>query len=184
MIEFKLKKLDYRGKIILIFSVLSVVAAIIIVFVVIPSMKKISKMKEEIEFQRADLEKKYFKIQRSKKTALNLVKTGEEMGKLNSVFINENRELEFITRLEELASKNSLAQEINLSGKDKAEEGKPRTASLYVRITGSYDNIINYLSGVESLEYYINISGLELTVDDEKGEYSLSFKALTYWNVF
>ena len=183
MIALKLKKMDYRGKITLIFALFAASAAIIIAFTVIPSIKKINTMKKEIEFQRADLEKKYFKIQRSKKTALNLVMTEEKMAKMSNTFINENRELEFITRLEELASKNSLSQEINLAPKEKTEEGRPRVTSLHVRAVGNYDDIISYLSGIESLEYYINISGMELMADDE-GNYDLSFKALTYWNVF
>jgi Tfp pilus assembly protein PilO len=184
MIAFKLKKLDYRGKITVIFAILSVIAGIIITLVVIPSIKKINKMKDEIEFQRSDLEKKYFKAQRSKKTVLNLVKTEEEMAKMNNAFINENRELEFITRLEDLASRNSLSQEINLAPKEKAEEGKPRVASLFIRVSGGHDNILRYLADIESLEYYINISGLELTSNSESGGYTLSLKALTYWSAF
>lgn len=168
----------------LIFGIFCVTAAAIFIFIDLPAIKNIKKIKDEIEFQRLDLEKKYFKIQRSKKTALSLNKIEAEMAEMNNVFINENRELEFITSLERLAAKNSLSQEINLAGKEGQKEGEPRVANLYVRLTGSYDNIINYLSDMESSEYYINFTGLELSSAPNSGQYSLSLKALTYWSLF
>ncbi|MFA6393383.1 MAG: hypothetical protein WCW25_00705 [Patescibacteria group bacterium] len=184
MFAFKPRKNDYRWKILLIFGIFCLSSAFIFVFIDLPAINKIKIIKDKIEFQRFDLEKKYFKAQQSKKISLSLNKIEAEMAKMTNVFIDKNRELEFITRLEWFAAKNSLSQEINLEDKKGQKDGEAGVANLYVHLTGKYDDIISYLADLESSDYYINITGLELSSGHYGGLYDLSLKALTYWSLF
>lgn len=180
MFKLDIKKLDYRGKIFLTFGILILVMAAILVFIDIPAVKNIKKMKDEIEFQRVDLEKKYVKSQRLKKMVLSVGKIETEIARLNNIFVNENRQLEFITRLESTAQKNSLVQEINLSKADTGTNGY-KNSNLYIKASGNFDNLVNYLADLEAFEYYVNISDMELVSGQKDGEYDLNLKAITYW---
>ncbi|MFA6171877.1 MAG: type 4a pilus biogenesis protein PilO [Patescibacteria group bacterium] len=180
MLKFNFKKLDYTKKITIISGFLVLVLAAVIVWVDLPAVKNINKMKDEIEFQRLDLEKKYAKSQRIKKMALSLGKIENEVLRLDKVFISEYRELEFITRLEQIAQSDSVIQEINLNKSAVMETGGFRAVYLFARCQGSYENLVKYLEDIEALDYYINIEDLQIT-KGENEEFSLNLKALTYW---
>lgn len=181
MYKLNFKKLDFRGKIIAIFAAVIAATILILAFIVLPAVKNIKKMKADIEFQRLDLEKKYVKSQRLKKMALSLGKIENEVNRLDNIFISEHRQLEFITILENVAQENGLDQEINLN-MDTGEKKEFNTANLNMRVVGNYGGLVKYLKDLEDLEYYINITDLEMSaVPNEDGQYDLMIKALTYW---
>jgi len=155
-------KFDLRKKIIATIIIFLLVINSVIYFVIIPTIKDIKQMKSEIEAQRIDLEKKYLKGQSLKRLTENLKKIEPQLARLNQVFINQNRELEFITTLEETADQNSIAQKIDLGIIQDTNEQTFQKNSLKLFTQGNFMRQMNYLTNLEALNYYINIKSLKL----------------------
>lgn len=163
-------------------------------FIIIPTITDIKNMSGEIEEQRIDLEKKYIKGQSLKKLSDNLKSIEPKLDLLNQLFINKNRELEFITTLENRAGLNRLNQKINLNPPQAADNQDFQKADLQLLLTGKFSRLLKYLLDLESLGYYTNIKSLELSpargqeaVSDEAAapdnliNVTMFINADTYW---
>jgi len=176
--------------------------ATLMYFAIMPSVAAINDLDEKIISAKIDMEKKY----QLKNNTLVLNKKISEIASgvkdLDDVFINKNRELEFITVLESMANKNNVEQRINLSSPAKESSSKTSkndvsvpgniSVPIAITLTGNYKNIINYISEINSLKYYINIDGLDFvsgssnsSLPDDNSRrnkiITLSITAKTYW---
>lgn len=181
----------------------------LIYFAIMPSVVVINDLKKKIIDEKINSEKQY-QIERS---AIGLNKKISEIEPgiktLEEVFVNKNRELEFITILESVANKNNVEQKISLispTSGDKSPKSTKKTdtvtkevasdnliAPISITLTGNYKNVLNYLSELQSLKYYINIDGLDFITgstgdylpDDNSGKrnkiITLNIIAKTYW---
>lgn len=185
------KKISLNKKITIVLIVFPLIMAGIIYFVVIPSINDIMRIKTDIEEQRIDLEIKYKKGQSLKKLSEDLKIAAPQISNLDKIFINENNVLEFITAMEKTADNNGVAQNINLlSSKSSIRSGYKKTP-LQITTNGKFIKQLNYLIGLESLDYYININSLEMTSsrsgrlfsDGKIGENNVNMLifADTYW---
>jgi len=159
----KFLKINLKNKIIA--SSISFLLVIfgLIYFIVWPTVRDIKAMGEEIDSQRIDLEKKYIKGQSLKQLTENLNKIEPKLELLNQIFINQNRELEFITSLENQANKNSVNQKINLSAPVAAASQNFQKIGLQLFTQGGFSGLLRYVMDLESLSYYINVELLELS---------------------
>jgi Tfp pilus assembly protein PilO len=135
----------------------------LIYFIVIPTMRDIKVMGQDIENQRIDLETKYIKGYTLKQLTENLKEIQPKLSQLDQVFINKNRELEFITTLENRADQASVNQKINLSSPQTAANQKFQKNSLQLSTQGEFNQQLKYLMDLEALSYYINVNLIELT---------------------
>lgn len=135
----------------------------LIYFIVIPTIKDIKAMGESIEEQKVDLEKKYIKGNSLRKLTENLKEIEPKLSLLDQIFINKNRELEFITTIENEANKSQVNQKINLSSPKDTENQEFQKNNLQLFTKGSFNKQLRYLINLESLSYYINVKSLELT---------------------
>ncbi len=193
MITSKFIKIDLKNKIIA--SLVGFLAVIfcLIYFVVRPTIMDIKAMGSEIEAQRVDLEKKYIKGQSLRQLTENLKKIEPKLNLLDQIFINKNRELEFITSLENQAANNQIAQKINLSPTQPTASQEFQKNSLQLFTNGGFIKQLSYLTSLESLSYYINIKLLELSLasgggpaaananEIEPNSINMLINADTYW---
>lgn len=135
----------------------------LISFLILPTIKDIKRIGNEIETQRTDLEKKFVKVQNLKQLTKNLNKIEPELNKLDQIFINKDDELGFITNLEKIATTNNIDQKINLGGNQLIESKIYKKIPLQISTSGSFSDQLNYLINLESLNYYINIKSLEIS---------------------
>ncbi len=183
LLKFNLKKKIYLSLLVFLIIIL-----ILIIFIVVPTIRDIKNMSNKIEEQRLDLEKKYIKGQSLKQLAENLEKIEPELVKLNQIFINQNRELEFITTLEEIAAKNNINQKINLGAVSAAENQNFKKSTLQLYTSGSFTDQMNYLLSLEALNYYININSIDLNPSgitpngqSASGGINMLINAETFW---
>jgi Tfp pilus assembly protein PilO len=157
-----------KNKIIVIIVGFLIFISLIIFLIVIPTVNDILEIGKEIENQRIDLEAKYIKGQNLRQLTENLEKINSQLSKLEQIFISNNRELEFITTLEGVASKNSISQKINLGNQEDIANYDYKKTAIQLIAQSNFTNIINYLLDLESLEYYLNIKNIELTLASSK----------------
>lgn len=194
----KLQKLNLKNKIIASLAVFVLIFFLLIYFIIIPAARDIKTMGREIEEQRIDLEKKYIKGNNLRQLAEDLKKIQPQLSLLDQIFINKDRELEFITAAENEANNSQVSQKINLSLPQTAENQKFKKGSLQFYTTGGFNEQLRYLLNLESLSYYINVKLLELapagggetakinspadpTTQDQGRNINMFIDADTYW---
>jgi Tfp pilus assembly protein PilO len=195
----KYPKFNLKNKIVASLVGLILVIFSLLYFIVIPTIRDIKTMSNEIEGQRIDLEKKYIKGQSLRQLTENLKKIESKLDMLDQIFINKNRELEFITTLENQANKNWVSQKINLSAPQEAENQNFQKTDLQLFTKGSFLGQLQYLLDLEYLSYYINVKLLELSAagageqtktdsqeispsPGETNNINMYINADTYWN--
>lgn len=203
------KKYSLSKKISNIVIVFAIFAIAISYFAIIPSILTIGDLKIAIINEKINTEKKYQNKKNAIEVENKISQIEPDITSLDDVFINKNRELEFITILENIANKNNINQKINLTppttstetktsktnknkkSAEKTEEISIPSSPLNIVASGRFENIINYIQEINSLKYYINISGLDFSktseiINDEinlqsKQVITLNISAKTYW---
>ncbi len=182
------KKLGLKEKILLINLALLGVSGSLIYFLIIPNIDDINRIKKEIDAQLIDLEVKYQRGQSIKKLNANLKKIEPEIATLDQVFVKESEQVNFITSLEELATKNNVKQKLSL-GKAQNSKSSFKKVPLQISLEGGYLSILSYLHDLETSPNYINIKTIEITstsanIDENgmtKNNLSVSLSVDTYW---
>ncbi|OGF27885.1 hypothetical protein A2303_05965 [Candidatus Falkowbacteria bacterium RIFOXYB2_FULL_47_14] len=140
----------------------TVLACLIIYFLIAFTVNDIKNLHLAIVAQKLDIEKQADTAQSLSVLGEKLKTVEPQMEKLDFIFINKNRELEFITTLEEAAGKNNVTQKINLTPPTGQKKDVYDKTALSIDAQGSFADIMNYLAELEALNYYFNINQLDL----------------------
>src|SRR3989338_6353413 len=151
-----------RQRIGIIFAIVAILLIGVVVFIIWPTITDIRQISQSVYLERVDLEKKYLRGQLLRKTIEDFEKIKPQQEKLAAAFIKEGEELEFITALERVAAANGLSQVIKLQPtQDKTLEKKFYSPlPLTLNATGSFLNTLKYLSDLQNLKYYFNVSAI------------------------
>src|SRR3989338_2026996 len=154
--------MSVKRKIIISVAAVLSVTFIVVYFIILPTIRDIKKISDAVYQERVDLEKKYLRGKLLKKTIQDFEKIKPQQEKLAAAFIKEGEELEFITALERVAAANGLSQIIKLQPtQDKTLEKKFYSPlPLTLNATGSFLNTLKYLSDLQNLKYYFNVSAI------------------------
>ncbi len=175
-----LTKINMKKRIFIVPAVFILFIAGLICFIILPTMKDIEETAAQIESQRTDLDKKYYKSKSAKQSTKSLKAIEGDVEKLDRVFINQNQELAFITALEETANKNNINQNINLDLSSGAKNNKYDKIPLKLTTQGNFINQFNYLRDLERLNYYLNIKSLDLSAGGGASAYPPLDKIIDY----
>ncbi len=187
-----LAKLNFKQKMIINIIFFLIIVISVFYFVIMPTIKNIKTISGEIKTQKVDLEEKYLKGQNLKKLNESLRKIEPQINILDQIFISQNRELEFITTIEEVAHNNNVIQKINLN-EIQDNNSTYKETTLQLAIQGTFNNQLSYLKDLESLNYYINIESIKLfpgssqliKQDEElkqtKQDINMTIQGLTFW---
>ena len=151
----------------------------LIYFIVAPTIVDIKTVGGEIEEQRIDLEKKYNNGISLRQLTENLKIIEPKLSLLDKIFINKNRELEFITTIENEANEARVSQKINLISPETTEKKEFQKNNLQLLTKGGFNEQLKYLMNLESLSYYINVKSLELSPADSNKEAEINNQELT-----
>jgi len=154
------------------------VAAILILLMIIlqmflPSAKKIKELSDKVFEERTRLEELYLKGKSLKKSKQEYLDIKEKVAQLDKVFLKANKELELITQLEKIATKNSITQHINLGTKKIKHTNNIDKIKISISLQGQYYSILNYLQDIEALDYYVLLDDFSLGLSQET-KYSTS----------
>lgn len=138
--------------------------AAICVFIVLPCIKKMKEITQQVYFVRKDLEARYERGQSIRKTADDLRIIEPAISRLSLAYIKRDEELKFITLLEVLAKQNNLEQTINnLTFKEeKVANAKIVVVPVEIILGGDFADILKYISALEQLDYYVNLDNVAL----------------------
>jgi Tfp pilus assembly protein PilO len=153
-------------------------------FVMSPFLKNYNKYQKELSIEKKEADDKFKKNVTIDNLFKDIKGTEQQIQKLNSIYINPNRELELITNLEEIAGKNKIKQEINFNRDSDKGAKKFRTFIIQINTAGKFKDLIAYLSDLEDKNYYINIFSLDITQSgsDIFSDATMNFSANVYVN--
>jgi Tfp pilus assembly protein PilO len=181
-----IKKINYLNRIYLLTGIFSAILFVLINLVITPTISEIKDTKKNVVNQKNELEKKLNREKNLVTLNENLKKIGPEVDFLSQIFIDKDKELEFITTLEGIASKNSINQSLNLGTERSVKFGQYIKTPIEISADGRYNDMVDYLINIENLKYYININSLDLVFDgqDASSKYKkgrIQISADSYW---
>lgn len=185
-----MKKINLKNKITLTLTLSPIIVLGIVYFIVMPTIRDIISMKNNIEAQRLDLENKYRKGQSLKKLNEDLKVIEPQLEILDDMFIKRDEVLEFITTIENIATKNNIDQKINLDLNLGVKENEYKKTPVQLSTSGYFSDQLKYLLAIEALNFYINPSSLNMTLastyspqtgSDARGSVNMLIFADSYW---
>ncbi len=175
---------------------------LIVLFLLLPSAKKIKTLNFNTYQQRVALEKLFIRGKSLKKAKENYEAVKKQISLLEEVYIKEGSEIDFITRLEDIAKKSDVEQVLNINKDelDKKSKDKYKTVNININLKGEYKQILTYLDKLQQEDYYVNIYYLKLNnpkatkfsekekkyvhiKDGENPEINAVISAKTYWKI-
>src|SRR3989344_1443922 len=173
-----------KKKIIIFTSFVTIIIAVIVYAIILPTINDIKNISKSVYQERADLEKKYLRGQILRNTIENFEKIKPEKVRLISIFIIENQELEFITELENIAAANHIEQQLNFqSNKNEGEKSEKGFYSLplEIKVQANFLETMRYLEDLEKMNYYYNIESVTI---DTAGQNSDMIRLSLTGNVY
>jgi len=153
-------KLNLKNKNIAIAIAVVVSNAMIIYFLILPTVEKIKALRNEILNIEIDSANKITQEKNIHDLNNKIKKIQPQLDKINSIFINQNREIEFINALEELADKSAVNQKLSIDFNNPAKGDVFNTVPVSINTDGNFNNLVSYLSAIEAMSYYINIDSI------------------------
>jgi len=194
MISSKNKKINFLYRIYISIGIFGFTILLIFYAIALPTINEIEQLNKDILNQKIELEKKINREKNKTQLIENIKKIEPEISLLDDIFLNSNKELEFITILEGIANKHKVEQTINLSLTTTKQTSLHKVIILNVSVEGRYFDVLEYLKSIESLKHYINIYSLNINLQGPniknntksiknvgQQEAKLNFEAETFW---
>lgn len=137
-------------------GVITALLIIIIIFIIYPAITTIVSINRDISKEHSDLEKKASLGINIEQTQNDLLKIKGALVKMDDIFIKKNQELEFITKIENIATAVGVTVDINSDFIGQKISNSIRQIPLQINATGDYSNIIVFLNLLEAMPYYYN----------------------------
>lgn len=181
-----------QKKLVISLLIILLVLFLISIFVIYPSIRKINNIKINVEKLETELEDKYNNARKLRRTMKELEEIKQNVQKYQTITIKKGDELSLITTLENIAKKNNIEQNLDVSFFDytvdsKNPKGEKPALDQYYEISflniGKYKDLLNYLGDLEELPQYLIIKNLtiekKLKVEDTN-TVTLNFQARVY----
>ncbi|MFA7314664.1 MAG: hypothetical protein WC025_01905 [Candidatus Magasanikbacteria bacterium] len=161
----------------IIFSTLGiiVIAIIITITIILPSITYIKNLKIDIQSTEKTLTDQYEKIRLLKKSISELDTITENTKSLEQSLINKNDDatVKLIQELENLATSQSIEQTLSLG------PVQEKNFTIFFKTKANFYKTLQYLNSLEHLPIYLTIDNLSWTKIDSENV-SLSFEATIY----
>lgn len=180
----KVQNSDYKKKSMIITSLFLLIFFALFYFIILPTIDSVKKLRLEILAQKIEIEKSINKEKNKSVLGAKLKKIEPQLEEFNTIFVNKDKNLEFITTLEGIADKHKVDQAIILNTNPYSNKNLYSVIPVTLNITGRFENAIQYLHSLESLGYYIKITSFSLNKTesvDTDVYVNLNITADSYW---
>ncbi|NCN07544.1 hypothetical protein GW933_02510 [Candidatus Falkowbacteria bacterium] len=173
----------YKNRFYINIGVILLFFTFITAFIIFPALKEISAVNQEITNERIKLERKLALGLNIKKVIKDLDNIEETAKTLDDIFLEKNSELNIINNLESLANQHNT--NIDITSDFVKKDIGPNTNAMELKIiaTGSYKQILNFISGIENQKNYFNLQNISFT-KNKKSDGSSTVVAQLIGNVY
>ena len=155
-------------KYILIFLILLISSLALIMGIIKPCLKKTREDNLLIQNQKQTIEKLLAKGQSINHNRQNLEEVQKNIDVLDTIFLKTGEELNFIMDLEKAAQKNNLEQVIKFDNNKGTQEAEITMVPIDLQISGNLKNIIAYINMLETFDYSINLTKIDISSQNRK----------------
>lgn len=159
----------------------------LVILIIIPSYQEIRVINEQVMEERLRLEKLYTQGQLQKTVQQNYESIKHDIAFLDEVMLAEREELSYITAVERAASETGVELDLAIGESTRAPETRFSELSFTLQAQGDWEQLERFVSRLESLPYYTNISEMTASVrDGEPGKLrhaAMTLRAATYWKI-
>lgn len=155
--------------------------------IIIPSVKSILALEKNINQTQKTLEQQYQKTQRLRRSIHELDPVLKQTEKFKQAFLESGGELSLITRLEELAAKHQVEQDLNALPAAETAAATQQLPPYFVFSffnQGAFADLVSYLNALEQLTPYLIIDHLRWEKGqrgpDSRAPVTLRFDAKVY----
>lgn len=176
-----LRRLSLKKQFYIISSSLFLGSALLTLLIIYPTIQKMMSVSDNIKDIQQELENQYNNTQAMRRTLRELDAVNEEITNYKAFAMPPGDELSIIEELESLATEHSLTQTLgaNFSNSPDNEVGLPYYTFTFV-LSGSFDDIYQYIKTLEGQSYYVLIQGIDLQRGNSPGNATLRFDARIY----
>ncbi|MDP2692632.1 MAG: hypothetical protein Q8O88_03250 [bacterium] len=186
-----MKPLNIKRQMVTITLIIGVLAFIIGFLVILPAVKNIRQLKNDINSTQEFLEDQYEKTQKMRRSVHNLEDVIIKMKKFENISIRHGYELQIITELEKIATDHNIDQSL----KAVLNKGNIKNSFLtdipallqnndYYTFSfhseGKYEDLLMYFKSIEELPYYFIINNLQFSHINGTLTSSLRFDAILF----
>lgn len=153
-------KLDYSKKIYVLGGISSIIIIGVIFFATYPLYNQITTLNNEVYDKRVQLA--IYQQQRTniEQTRQDYNKIKNDISNVSKIFISEDQILDLISALENTATTYSITQ--NISFDSSSQSDSDNVIVIQITARGDWLNLIQYLGGLEKLDYYLVIDDLNI----------------------
>jgi len=152
-----------KKKIIVVTLIPFAILALMLYFIILPSIKDIQKINKAIEAEKRELVLKFHRGQYLKVAKQNFEEVEEQRDKLEVIFIPEGEELIFIERLEQIAESQNINLTITVNQKKIIKNNNVTALPIQLKMNGDYIQILKYLYTIEKLIFYFDVSSIDIS---------------------
>lgn len=134
---------------------LLILFVVVVALVVVPAVRDILSLKQQIIAEREKLEESYAKGLSLKKTQMQLSDVLKDVKQIEQSTLQPGQELFLITTLEDIAESKNLEQEIVMDDLPN-DVATLTTLPVQVQLTGRFSDILFYIAEIEQQDFYLN----------------------------
>jgi len=160
----------------------------LIVLLVIPAVKEISVINAQVYEERARLEMLYTKGQVKKEVHKKYSSIEANAGFLDNIFEQESHELEYISKIEQIAEANNISIAMATGARKRTPQQRFSELEFTFTLTGDWENILSWIEKVENMPVYTNMREITVSTHADKNNENIRqatavISAATYWNL-
>src|SRR3989338_8134552 len=131
-----------------------VLVGVMVGLIIWPTRNRMKELHVAINEQRVELDKIYQQGKSLKIALQQYQQVKPKISILSSVYVKPGGELDIITAMENIADQQNVQQEIKTSA---SPDQNTKTLPLQLQTTGSFNNIVSYLTALEAMDYYCRL---------------------------
>lgn len=170
----------HKKKIIIIIIIFFLLSFILEFFIILPTLNDIKKINNDIQKEKKDLEMKFQQGQFLKKVITDYKSVEPRRKELDALFIKKGDELGFITDLEKISQKYNLEPTFTKLNNKNDSESDVSEMLLTIKLGGGFTQTLLFLSELETLQYYFNISKISLASVNKQNNVSSDIIGTAY----
>jgi Tfp pilus assembly protein PilO len=159
--------------------------------ILLPVIKDINAMNGSITEQRTELEKLYEKGQFFRIVRCQLATVEKDYSAIQSLFINPNQQLEFITQLESLALQNNLSLQLSLGAIENTLAAADKNTLVPIQtslsLAGEYTDIQMFIKKLETAQFLVSLSNISIRSipqNSTSAPFQAQLQATSYWTTY
>jgi len=164
----------FISKIQFLILILVVLFILLAVFVIYPIFKDIKAKSQELVSQKEKLVILESTVMNLEKFRVLYQDLDKILDKIDSLFINSELPVDFISFLERTSGECSIESEISLGGVGKSEKSLWTPVNFQITVKGSSSNFLKFLEKLENSPYLIDIQKLTVNRSNEEIRANLS----------